>query len=126
MSQPDEEEKGDAGKLELIETAAKDILNKLKLVESLTKAIERLVTLASADKPDFLLALNSSVFAALKKYQQDLIPGFSPKSLGTFLSKSLVERALKAQAYILEHFSKVKDLNSIMSMQVDEGNREAK
>ena len=56
---PDEEEKGETSKLESVEAAAKDVINKLKLIELFGKAIDRLVTLASSDKPDFFLALNT-------------------------------------------------------------------
>ena len=38
----------------------------------------------------------------------------------------MVDKALKAQAKIIEHFSKAKDLSSIMSMEVDEGRGDAK
>jgi hypothetical protein len=125
MSLPDEEEKGDPAKLDSVEVAVKDLINKLKLYESFTKAIDRLVTLASSDRHDFFLTLNSQVIRTLGVFL-DLIPGINPKSLATFQSKTMVERALKAQGKILEHFSKVKDLSSIMSMEVDEGKGDTK
>jgi hypothetical protein len=120
MSLPDEEEKGDPGKLDSVEVTVKDFINKLKLYEGFSKAIDRLVTLASSDKHDFFLGLNPQVIRTLGVFL-DLIPGINPKSLAAFQTKTVVERALKAQGKILEHFSKVKDLSSIMSMEVDEG-----
>ena len=120
MSLPDEEEKGDPAKLDSLEVTVKDLINKLKLYEGFTKAIDRLVTLASSERHDFFLTLNSQVVKTLGVFLE-LIPGVNPKALAAFQTKTVVERALKAQGKILEHFSKVKDLSSIMSMEVDEG-----
>lgn len=62
MSIPDEEEKGE-NKLESIETVAKEMISKLKLVECFVKAIDRLTSLCISEKPEeFLLCLNSSLF----------------------------------------------------------------
>jgi hypothetical protein len=95
MSPPDEEEKGDPAKLDSFEVEVKDLINKLKLYESFTKAIDHLVTLASSDRHDFFLALNSHVILTLGVFL-GLIPGINSKSLATFQSKTMVERALKA------------------------------
>jgi|LauGreDrversion4_2_1035121.scaffolds.fasta_scaffold85840_3 hypothetical protein len=93
MSLPDEEEKGD--KIEPIEIAAKDIISKLKLVETFSKAYERLITLCSADKLDFFNALDTChIFATLRKYLE-LIPSAAPKPYAPFVSKIVLERALK-------------------------------
>ncbi len=73
MSIPDEEEKGEV-KFESIENAAKDMINKLKLVEGFVKAIDRFTNLCISEKPeDFLLCIDSKTFISLNKYF-DLIP----------------------------------------------------
>ena len=121
---PDEEEKGEVS--DSIEIAAKDIITKLKLVDAFAKAIDKLVTLAASDKVDFFLALNSQLlFGTFRKYSE-LVPGITPKSLDNFLGKVIVDRALKSQENIIEHFGKAKDLSSIMQMEIDEGKNGAK
>jgi hypothetical protein len=122
MSLPDEEEKGDPAKLDSLEVTVKDLINKLKLYEGFTKAIDRLVALASSERHEFFLALNSQVVKTVGVFLE-LIPGINPKALVAFQTKTVVERVLKAQGKILEHFSKVKDLSSIMSMEVDDEGR---
>jgi ribosome biogenesis protein Nip4 len=101
------------------------MINKLKLVETFSKAIDRLVNMATSEKPDFFLHLHPQISNQVKKYLE-LIPGLAPKSWGTYISKSLIERAVRSQAKIIEHFSKVKDLSSLMSMEVDEGKGDVK
>lgn len=117
MSLPDEEEKEEA-KLESIDTAAKETINKLKLPDSLGKAIDKLVSLSNSEKPeDFFFLIESSLFEALKK-NLAMMPSFKSKSFTQFVTKTLGERVLKAQAGVIEHFSKRKDIDSIMEQDI--------
>jgi hypothetical protein len=66
MSLPDEDFKEEV-KIESIELAAKEIFNKLKLVDTFAKAIDRLVSLSNSEKPEnFFLLIESSVFESVK------------------------------------------------------------
>lgn len=113
MTIPDEEE-NEESKIGNIDSAAKEIINKLKLVDSLGKAIDRLVTMSISEKPeDFFFLIDSSLFESLKK-RLALMPTFKSKSFTQFVTKTLGERILKAQAAVIEHFSKRKDIDSIM------------
>jgi hypothetical protein len=62
MSLPEEEEK-EEGKLENIDSFAKDIINKLKLPELFGKVIDRLVS-----DEELYLQVDRSLFTLIKKY----------------------------------------------------------
>jgi hypothetical protein len=53
------------------------------------------------------------------------MPSIKPKTFSQFISKTINERVIKAQSSINEHFSKQKDIDSIMehdaSLNIEEG-----
>jgi hypothetical protein len=96
MSQPsEEEEKGELAKVESIETSTKDIINKLKLLDLFGKAIDRLAILSIEKASGFFLLLETSTFQSIKKYIE-LISSIKTKQYVPFVTKSLIERAVKA------------------------------
>ena len=91
----------------------------MKLIEQLSKAVDRMVTMANSEKAeDFFLILDSNLFSLITK-NIEVIAGLRPKLISSFLQKSLTEKTIKAQNMIIDHFGNLEDIDRIMTMEID-------
>lgn len=100
--------------------AARDQIVKLKLIELVGKVADQMATVAKAEAPaEFFLVLDSAVIRALMKFSQK-VPSFKPKVFTAFAGSFVKEVAVKAQKDIIDFLSKLKDVDRIMKMEVDQ------
>jgi len=91
----------------------------LKLIEQVSKAVDRMVTMANSEKAeDVFLILDSNLFSLITK-NIEAIAGLKPKLISSFLQKSLTEKVIKAQNMIIDHFGNLEDIDRIMTMEID-------
>lgn len=114
MSINDEEEK-EEGKIENVDTAIKELINKQKIPELFGKAIDRLVS-----EEELYLQVDSSLFTVVKQYLSKL-PSIKSKHFVQFTSKTVCDRAIKTQQTIIEHFNKLKDVEAMQVDQIEQG-----
>lgn len=105
--------------IETVGQVCKDHIHKLKLIEQLSKAVDRMVTIEHSEKAeDFFLILDSNLFSLITK-NIEVIAGLKPKLISSFLQKSLTEKTIKAQNMIIDHFGNLEDIDRIMTMEID-------
>lgn len=117
MRQPEEEKAEVATSPEALDKAIGDHLTKLKLVDLMSKAIDHFTAVAQTDK-DFFLSVETSLITLISKFLKT-ITSLKPKSFTQFVTKTINDSAVKAQSEIIDFFSKLKDVDRIMKMEVD-------
>ena len=79
-----------------------------------------MVTVAKAEAPaEFFLVLDSAVIKALSKFSHK-VPTFKAKVFPVFVGNFVKEVAMRAQKDIIDFLSRLKDVDRIMKMEVDQ------
>jgi len=120
MTEEEKEEKAhDKTDLVPMEQVVKDHLQKSKILDLFGKVVDHVVNLSNSPG-DFFLIIESSLLTLIQKYLEK-VQGIKTKSnFSHFMTKSIGEKAIKSQGEITEYFSKLKDIDRIMKMEVDQ------